>query len=168
MLILISPVFRSGADIPADHTCTGMDRSPPLEWLGAPPETACFALVCESPVSPVRTWCHWVIWNIPGDAERLPEGMPVDEFLPAGVRQGLNSWRLSGYRGPCPPRRATRRLVFRLFALDAPLTLPTGTRRRRLLRAIRRHALDEATLEAAVSKPRRRARREPPAADAAP
>nr|MBN1229671.1 YbhB/YbcL family Raf kinase inhibitor-like protein [Anaerolineae bacterium] len=147
MFELVSPAFEHDGWIPLLSSCQGMDRSPPLIWYNAPDHTASFALICENHSLVIGIWTHWLIWNLPGDAEKLPLGMPVDTRLPAGVRQGLNSYGSTGYRGPCPPRSRVDHIVFRLFALDTRLSLPENTRRSRLLRHTKRHLLDEARLD---------------------
>ena len=42
--LLLSPGFSPGAAIPGAFTCDGGDFSPPLEWSGAPPNTASFVV----------------------------------------------------------------------------------------------------------------------------
>ena len=41
--------FANGADIPRAFTCDGEDRSPALEWSGAPSGTKSFALIAVPP-----------------------------------------------------------------------------------------------------------------------
>ena len=57
--------FANAADIPAQFTCSGEDRSPALEWKDAPAGTKSFTLIADDPDAPVGTWTHWIIWNIP-------------------------------------------------------------------------------------------------------
>ena len=58
---LRSPDFSDGANIPRAFTCEGEDRSPALEWSGAPAGTKTFALIADDPDAPAGTWVHWVI-----------------------------------------------------------------------------------------------------------
>lgn len=146
MFELSSTAFSQGETIPRDHTCDGLDRSPPLTWRDAPAGAASFALICDDPDAPVGTWDHWVIWDIPGSAKSLPEGIPTDDELPDGARQGKNGWGTNGYRGPCPPRGKPHRYFFRLYALDAMLALAPGATKSQLHRAMEGHVLDEAEL----------------------
>jgi Raf kinase inhibitor-like YbhB/YbcL family protein len=135
-LKLESSVFREGGLIPAQYTCDGEDRSPPLAWSGAPAGTVSYALIMDDPDAPRGTWDHWLVWNLKGTA--LAEG-GVD-----GV-SGTNSWDRTGYGGPCPPS-GTHRYVFRLLALDTALELPPVTRKDALLAAAKGHVLAEARL----------------------
>jgi Raf kinase inhibitor-like YbhB/YbcL family protein len=146
MMELTSEAFGTGESIPREHTCDGADRSPPLSWQGAPGGAASFALICDDPDAPVGTWDHWVIWNIPGTSMGLPAGVPTDDTLPDGARQGKNGWKTNGYRGPCPPRGGPHRYFFRLYALDAILDLASGAAKGQLLKAMEGHILAEAEL----------------------
>lgn len=136
-----SPAFESNSRVPSRYTCDSRNVSPPLEWEGAPIRAESFALIMDDPDAPVGTWVHWVLFNIPGRAIELPEGIPTDEVLPDGSRQGRNSFGEIGYGGPCPPRGPEHRYVFRLYALDTMLDLPPGTTKEELLAAIEHHVL---------------------------
>jgi Raf kinase inhibitor-like YbhB/YbcL family protein len=123
-LTLTSPAFANGHEIPSDFTCEGADISPALSWSGAPAGTKSFALIVDDPdapdpAAPKMTWVHWVLYNIPADATRLPEAVDSDE-LPTGTREGKNDWKRTGYGGPCPPI-GRHRYYFKLFALDRVL-----------------------------------------------
>ncbi|QID19776.1 YbhB/YbcL family Raf kinase inhibitor-like protein [Nitrogeniibacter mangrovi] len=121
-LTLSSPVFASGADIPARYTCEGDDISPPLAWSGLPAGTKSLVLIVDDPdapdpAAPKMTWVHWVLYNIPPSASGLGEAVTA---LPAGTRAGLNDWKRPGYGGPCPPI-GRHRYVHKLYALDTVL-----------------------------------------------
>jgi len=121
-----SPRWKSGETFPTKYTGDGADVSPPLVFEGVPHGTRAFALVCDDPDAPVGTWVHWVIYDIPGSARGLPEGVPKDGSLPDGSRQGRNSWKKTGYGGPSPPPGKPHRYFFRLYALKEPLGLGPG------------------------------------------
>lgn len=119
-LALTSPAFAYGAPIPVRYTCDGEDTSPPLSWSTPPPETRSLVLLVEDPDAPMGTWIHWLVYDIPPSQQALPEGV-------SGVgTPGRNSWQRTGYGGPCPPPGKPHRYFFRLFALDAVLSLPAG------------------------------------------
>ena len=74
---------------------------------------------------------HWMIWNIPGDVDWLPEGIADSSgpVTPQGAVQGKNDNGSLGYFGPRPPAgTGVHHYHFQIFALDGPLTLQ---RRRR-------------------------------------
>lgn len=129
-LMLTSPSFTAGGEIPRRYTCEGENRSPALSWTGVPPGTKSLALILDDPdapdpAAPRMTYVHWVLYDMPAAATGLPEGA-TGAALPDGAREGLNDWRRPGYGGPCPPV-GRHRYFFKLFALDTRLThLPRG------------------------------------------
>ncbi len=148
---LTSSAFAQGETIPVRYTCDGDDVSPPLEW-GDPPEgTQSFALANDDPDAPAGIWDHWILFNLPGEARSLPEGVPSDAELPDGSRQGQNSWRRLGYGGPCPPS-GTHRYFFKLYALDTTLDLASGANKKQLLQAMEGHILGQAELIGVYSR----------------
>jgi Raf kinase inhibitor-like YbhB/YbcL family protein len=120
---LISSAFNEGGNIPDRFTCDGANVSPPLAWSGAPNGTESLAIIADDPDAPVGTWVHWVLYNIPAGQTSLAEGAQG-----VGV-QGTNDFRKPGYGGPCPPRGKPHRYFFKVYALDAPVSLkPGGTK----------------------------------------
>lgn len=143
---LTSTAFEDGDLIPKLYTCDGQDISPPLTWQDVPAEAQSFALVCDDPDAPGRTWVHWVMYNIPSEARSLPEKVVPQPVLPDGTQQGRNSWPRTGYGGPCPPS-GTHRYIFKLYALDVDLDLaPADTDKAALLEAMEGHVLAETML----------------------
>lgn len=140
---LSSPAFAEGGMIPKTYTCDGADISPPLRWNDVPANTKSLALICDDPDAPVGTWVHWVAFNLPPTAAGLPEGIQAEKQLPGGGTQGTNSWKRIGYGGPCPPG-GTHRYYFKLYALDATLSLGNQATAKDLLAAIKEHVLAEA------------------------
>lgn len=138
-----SPAFGNNSPIPKRHTCDGENRSPGLAWTGAPAETKSFALICDDPDAPMGTWVHWVMFGIPANCATLAEGVPAQAQMPDGSLQGINSWGKPGYGGPCPPRGKPHRYYFKLYALDAALSLPPQATKQTLLDAMRGHVLAE-------------------------
>jgi Raf kinase inhibitor-like YbhB/YbcL family protein len=139
---LTSAAFAEGGTIPAQYTCDGSDVSPPLVWSGAPAGTKAFALIADDPDAPAGTWVHWVLYNVPGSAAQLPEGVAG----PGGAAQGRNDFRKTGYGGPCPPPGTPHRYFFKLYALDAPLALKAGATKPEIERAMQGHTLAQAQL----------------------
>ncbi|HZI10431.1 MAG TPA: YbhB/YbcL family Raf kinase inhibitor-like protein [Myxococcus sp.] len=148
-LELTSIRFSDGDFIPIAYTGEGEDMSPPLEWKGIPAGTKSLALILEDPdapdpQNPQMTFCHWILYNIPVSAQRLPEGATPD-VLPAGTLQGQNDFNRLGYGGPMPPV-GRHRYFFRLYALDTVLPDLNRPTRQELLDAIEGHILGEAEL----------------------
>ncbi len=143
---LTSSAFAEGQTIPVECTCDGADLSPGLTWESAPPETQCYALICEDPDAPRGTWVHWLLYNLTKDAVELQPGMAAEPELKSGARQGMNDFKKLGYGGPCPPPGPAHRYFFRLFALDTQLSLPAGATRAELDAAARGHIIAEGEL----------------------
>jgi Raf kinase inhibitor-like YbhB/YbcL family protein len=134
--------FDAGAPIPRKHTGEGPDVSPGLAWSGVPEGTREFALICDDPDAPrTKPWVHWVFYGIPPQTNSLPEGVKG-----VGV-EGRNDFGRSGYGGPMPPKgHGTHHYHFKLYALDAPVTLEPGAMKEELLAAMKGHVLGEAEL----------------------
>jgi Raf kinase inhibitor-like YbhB/YbcL family protein len=139
-----SPDFANGADIPSQFTCSGEDRSPALDWSGAPSETKSFALIVDDPDAPVGTWVHWVAFNIPGSSRALPSAVEKKAQLADGTQQGMNDFPKVGYNGPCPPPGKPHRYFFKLYALNDRLTLGSGATKSALEKAMEGHILGKA------------------------
>jgi Raf kinase inhibitor-like YbhB/YbcL family protein len=142
---LSSSAFAPGQSIPAKYSCTGREISPPLVWSGAPANTQSFAITVEDPDAPGGTWVHWVVYNISQGTNQLPEAIPNGAQLADGGLQGRNSSGNFGYNGPCPPA-GIHRYVFKIYALDAMLTLAAGADKAQLLAAMQGHILAQGEL----------------------
>ncbi len=136
--------FSAGGMIPKKYTCDGSDVSPELTWSGVPAGTQVLALIVDDPDAPAGTWTHWIAWDIPANATRLPEGVPKSETLADGTRQGRNDFKRIGYNGPCPPPGSPHRYFFKLYALGAKIDVSAGASRSDLESAIKGKALGQA------------------------
>ncbi|MCX8017701.1 MAG: YbhB/YbcL family Raf kinase inhibitor-like protein [Rhodocyclaceae bacterium] len=154
-LVLASPAFAHGGEIPTRYTCEGADLSPPLIWTGLPAGTKSLALIVDDPdapdpAAPKMTWVHWVLYNLPPTAEGLAEGV---ETLPAGTLEGINDWQRTGYGGPCPPI-GRHRYFHKLYALDVVLPDLGQPTKARLEKAMAGHILAQAELIGTYQKHR--------------
>jgi len=139
-----SPSFSDGGDIAKKFTCDAEDVSPQLTWTEPPAGTKSFALLVDDPDAPVGNWNHWAMWNVPPESRGLPEGVKKTAQLPDGTQQGLNDFRKTGYNGPCPPPGKPHRYYFKLFALDAKLTLKEKSGKKELEAAMKGHIVAQA------------------------
>lgn len=142
---LQSSAFQNGGSIPKKFTCEAADVSPELTWSGVPEKTQSFALIADDPDAPMGTWVHWVIYDLPPNTAKLPEGVPKQEQAASGA-QGKNSSGKIGYGGPCPPPGKPHRYFFKLYALDSKLNLKPGARKPEVEAAMKGHVLAEAEL----------------------
>jgi Raf kinase inhibitor-like YbhB/YbcL family protein len=146
---LTSSAFSEGQVIPRDHTCDGKNLSPPLSWSDVPPDARSLVLLCDDPDAPLRTWSHWVVFNISPGLSGLSAGIAEVESLTLqprySARQGRNDFGQLGYGGPCPPS-GTHRYFFRIYALDTVLDLPRGVTRSSVLKAMEGHVIADGSL----------------------
>ena len=142
---LQSSAFQNGGNIPKKFTCEAADVTPELNWSGAPEKTQSFALIADDPDAPMRTWVHWVIYDLPPNTTKLSEGVPKQEQAASGT-QGTNDFGKIGYSGPCPPPGKPHRYFFKLYALDGKLNLKPGARKAELETAMKGHVLAQAEL----------------------
>jgi Raf kinase inhibitor-like YbhB/YbcL family protein len=154
-LTIASSAFPQNGAIPARYSCEGQDVSPPLSWSGVPPAARSLVLIVDDPdapdpAAPRMTWVHWVLYNIPADAQALPEGV---KNLPAGTREGRNDWQRTGYGGPCPPI-GRHRYFHKLYALDVVLPDLGHPTKAKLEAAMKGHVLERAELLGTYQKQR--------------
>ncbi|MBU0906804.1 MAG: YbhB/YbcL family Raf kinase inhibitor-like protein [Nanoarchaeota archaeon] len=145
-LKLISPGFNNNDRIPQKYTCQGENISPPLEISGIPKRTKSLVLTLEDPDAPLKTWTHWIVYNLP------PENISLAEnSLPEEAMQGENSWEESNYGGPCPPS-GEHHYILNLYALDKTLEFSRTPKKSDIESSMRNHVLDHAQLTGIYSK----------------
>jgi Raf kinase inhibitor-like YbhB/YbcL family protein len=116
-IILESPAFSPGGQIPVRYTCDGEDVSPPLRWSGIPVRARSLAMLMED--EDAKGFAHWTVLNIPRHADRLAEGR-----TPPGAIETENSFGDKRYGGPCPPDDdPPHHYRFALYALSKRLVL---------------------------------------------
>lgn len=154
-MAIASTGFAPGAGLPAKFTCEGAGVSPPLSWHGVPAKAKSLALVvvdpdAPDPAAPLRTWTHWILYDLPPTATGLPEGV-VAKALPAGTREGRNDWNRTGYGGACPPI-GRHRYIHELYALDVALGDLHAPDRPALEKAMQGHVIAQAQLVGTYAK----------------
>lgn len=159
-LQLSSTSFPDLSRIPTQYTCaatapppggprhisTGV--SPELEWKNAPKGTVSFVLILHDPDARVpkapTDVTHWLVFNIPASATKLPQAAPEDQPLPGGGLQGRNITGKVGFQGPCAGPGPFHHYTFELYALDTKLDLPQGATREQVETAMKGHVLANA------------------------
>jgi Raf kinase inhibitor-like YbhB/YbcL family protein len=159
-MTLTTTAFPDGAQIPAKYTQAGEQVSPALTWTNTPPGTVTFVLhMHDIDVARNKTTddqAHWVVWNIPGTATGLPEGVPKGETLADGSHQISASGPV--YRGPgAPATGPLHHYVFEIFALDTKLdvaaTADAFETRAAVMKAVQGHVLGKATYMGLFRRP---------------
>ena len=126
-LKLATGSFKSGGIIPAIYTCEGNNLSPSLSWTDVPAGTKTFAVIMKDIDAPGGVFYHWLIYNIPGNARSLKEGIsPSRRAVNGFYEQGINGFSNTGYGGPCPPQGKPHRYFITLYALSAKLESGRG------------------------------------------
>jgi Raf kinase inhibitor-like YbhB/YbcL family protein len=150
-MTMTTTAFADGSDIPAKYTQAGEQTSPAITWTNTPAGTISFVLhMHDMEGSRNRTTddqLHWLVWNIPGTATGLPEGIPMGAQLQNGAYQTSASGQV--YRGPGAPANGPRHhYVFELFALDTKVDVQPGAdpfeTRTNVMKAIQGHILGKA------------------------
>jgi Raf kinase inhibitor-like YbhB/YbcL family protein len=137
------PAFAEGTEIPAKFGCANgknANLSPEIQWSGAPAGTMSFALILHDPDVAIgdSDVLHWAIFNIPGSATGLPEGVQAKATLDDGSVQLMNIGQSIGYFNPCAPPPTTHHYMFEFYALDTKLE-PAPSSRADLLKAMTGH-----------------------------
>jgi Raf kinase inhibitor-like YbhB/YbcL family protein len=126
VMTLTSPAFADGAAIPVKHSQAGDEISPALAWSGTPDSTRSFVLIVHDLDAATGNGTddvlHWMVWNIPGTATSLREGI-----APGTLADGSRQISATGpeYRGPgAPAAGPPHHYAFELYALDTMLDVP--------------------------------------------
>ena len=102
-----SSAFRNGGDIPAKYATTrvpgGQNISIPLSWKNAPEGSKSFVIAMVDRHQIASNWVHWIVINIPGDVDSIPEGASGTSQMPQGIKELINTFGSVGYGGPQPP-----------------------------------------------------------------
>lgn len=94
----------SAAQVFKGFGCDGGDRSPALEWSGAPAGTRSFAVTMYDPDAPTGSgWWHWVVYDLPPSVHKLEAGAGQPGKLPSQARHGRNDFGRYDFGGACPP-----------------------------------------------------------------
>lgn len=159
-LVMTITGFADGSDIPVKFTQAGDQTSPAITWTNTPAGTVTFLLhMHDLEVSRNHTTddqLHWLVWNIPGDAAGLPEGVPKGAQLQNGAYQISASGLV--YRGPGAPASFPRHhYTFELLALDTKIDVQPGTdafeTRASVMKAIQGHILGKAVYMGLFHRP---------------
>lgn len=143
--LILESIFKNAQNIPIKYTADGEDVSPPLKVKGIPLQTKSLVLIVDDPDAPHGTFDHWVVWNIPSNIQIISEG--ASELNQEPVKQGINGYGVSIYKGPNPPPGNPHRYYFKLYALDIPsLDLPQGATKQQVEKSIQGHILDQTEL----------------------
>jgi Raf kinase inhibitor-like YbhB/YbcL family protein len=133
---ITSPEFKDQERLQLVHEFdgydgTGRNRSPALQWQGAPEGTKSFALTLYDPDAPTGSgFWHWILFDIDSAVTELAAGLGSSggTDLGASGTQAANDYGANGYGGPCPPKGLpAHRYIFTVHALGVPkLEMPAN------------------------------------------
>lgn len=130
--------------LPNNYTCDGEDISPEIDVGGV--NTAIsksLAIIVNDPdAAGGGGFVHWIAWNVEL-VKMIPEKIPntPEVTFPLTALQGTNSFGNIGYNGPCPPQGQTHRYFFKIYGLDCQLSLPAGSTKDQLVKAMEGHVV---------------------------
>lgn len=151
-LTLTTTAFEDGGIIPNKYTSAEpAPVTPKLTWTNVPANTVSFALIMHDPDVAIQRKVddvlHWLVFNIPGTARELAEGIPATATLLDGTIQGKGIGGTTGYRGPGAGAAGPyHHYTWELFALDIKLDLTPDATRADVLKAIDGHILGKGVL----------------------
>jgi Raf kinase inhibitor-like YbhB/YbcL family protein len=160
MMTMTITGFADGSDIPAKFTQAANQTSPAITWANPPAGTVTFLLhMHDMEVTRNHTsddQLHWLVWNIPGTATGLPEGIPQGAQMANGAFQLSASGQV--YRGPGAPAAGPKHhYTFELLALDTKVDVQPGAdafeTRTIIMKAIQGHILAKAVYGGLFHKP---------------
>ena len=154
-LSVSSPALTDGGRLPDRYACEGGGVSPPLTVESTPDPTAALAVVAEADLGVFNKPLFWVVWNLPADTERVPEGVPRTATVASldGARQSSQPGTEPGYDPPCPPLGRETTLLFDTFALEEPLDVEAGTPAEAAAEAVTRAQLASTRISVTYTRP---------------
>ena len=148
-LAVASPDLQNGGVIPKQFTCDGAGTRPALSWAGVPAKAVEVAILVGDPDAPGGTFMHWTMWGLPPTSR----GQVGSGVLPAGVIEGANSARRTGWTPPCPPHGdKPHHYVFGVYALRKRLSFKAGEDPARVVPAVRAAAIASGSLTASYGR----------------
>ena len=143
-LEITSPAFTDGGKISKKHTGFGENSSPELELHGLEGGASLAVTLDDLDIPMIKEYNHWLIWNLPV-APVIPSC--CGESCPEGAVQGVGYGK-NRYAGPRQPFfvRSRHRYLFRVYVLDAVLSLPASARKAELLKAMEGHILQSGSI----------------------
>lgn len=158
-LTLTTPAFEDGGIIPDKYSrAVENPVSPKLTWTNVPEGTVSFALILHDPDTSLQRSTnevlHWMIFNIPGAARELPEGVPTEAKLPDGSIQAINTGKKVGYYGMGAGAAGPyHHYTYELFALDTKLNLGPDATQADVMKAVEGHILGKGVLVGRFHRP---------------
>jgi len=124
-LILTSPDFKEGGELPQEFTCDGKGVSPSLSWSNIPAAAQSLVLIMDTIPGPLRPGevdigkhFYFTVFNIPTTVSSIASGATNV----GTVGQNFQGKKL-GYTPPCSQGPGIKKYSFYLYALSSKLTI---------------------------------------------
>jgi len=141
-LLVTSPSFKAGTDIPYENTQYRGNVFPGLAWSEGPAGTRSYAVIIQGVSvghAGAATSIHLTLFDLPVNITNLKAGM---DLAPAGSTYGPNVHGLNRpYAGPHTHTTARNGYHYQVFALDTMLQLPKDVEFEALVGAMIGHVL---------------------------
>lgn len=140
-LIVTTPAFQNGGDIPFENTQYRGNKFPGLGWTPGPATTKSYAIIMQDTDAMMRgaPILHWTMVNIPATVTKLDADMTTP---PAGAQNGPNMRGANQpYAGPRTPAGPKHRYHIQVFALDYTVAPEACTSFEALLAAMKGHVV---------------------------
>ena len=165
-MALTTAAWPDGTQIPPKYTQAGDQVSPELKWTNTPAGTQSFVVHMHDPDAALNRGTedqvHWLVWNIPGTATGMPEGVPQGPTL----KDGSHQISASGpqYRGPGAPASGPfHHYTIEVYALDTMLEVQPSSNaqpataavetRQNAIKAMQGHVLGKAVYVGLFRRP---------------
>ena len=131
--------------IPSKFTCDGENINPNLEISGVDKNAKSLVLIMDDLKAQGGVWNNWIKFNIPVTTRQIIAGEGVVGISGRGTGGNL------GYSGPCP-EEGKHQYSFKLFVLDIELTLPEGSTKIDVEKAVDGHVIQTVELIGAYER----------------
>jgi Raf kinase inhibitor-like YbhB/YbcL family protein len=153
-LTVTSSAWPDGSEVPQKFAGRGgMSPAFDFSWMQgtnpamAPANLASYVVIFHdienAPRGGEPDTLHWMIWDVPGTAKGIPEGLPMGD-LPDGTKQAATAIGRGAYFGPGAGPGPFHHYVFEFYALDTKLDLPNTSTRAQVIAAMEGHVVGKA------------------------
>lgn len=124
-IVLGSPDFQDGGNLPQDFTCDGKGISPSLTWANVPINTQSLVIIMDTIPGPLRpgevdvgNHAYLTLFNIPSTATSISAGA----ITVGTLGQNFQGKKL-GYTPPCSQGPGAKKYSIYIYALSSKLSL---------------------------------------------
>ena len=155
-MLLSSPDFKEGGNLPIDFTCDGKGISPSISWSNVPSTAQSLVAIMDTIPGPLRPGevdigkhFYFTLFNIPATVSSIAAGATNVGTL----GQNFQGKKL-GYTPPCSQGPGSKKYTISLYALNSQLSIAaTDATEKNLLDAMNGKVISSAELNVFYSRP---------------